>query len=211
MKGMLVERGLMIPTLQFGPDDVFLYEDWEDSPVGPYRALFHYSPDDFRTLYAWPERGMEFVSTVHRFDRKVPARIVPQWKTGGLDLKVRSDEADYDLSVDFRETFLLKMLNPVVALMPPLVSLNPLFQKAAPRLLAPILGTDPEQRMGGVTETGRTTLFRILRVWTVTGGSCFRSGCSLGFLTECSYQHDMGDFRPIRTPMMSKLELYVSP
>lgn len=211
MKGMLVERGLMIPTLQFGPEDVFLYEDWEDSPVGPYRALFHYSPNDFRTLYAWPERGMEFVSTVHRFDRKVPAHVIPRWEPGRLELKVSSEEADYDLSVGFKETFLLRMLNPLVALMPPYVSLNPFFQKAAPKLLAPILGTDPEQKMGGVTETGRTTLFRIQKVWMITGGSCSRDGCQLGFLTECCYGHDMGDFRPIRTPMMSRLELYVSP
>ncbi len=210
MRGMQVERGYMIPTMQFGPDDVFLYEDWEESPVGPYRALFHYSPDDFRTLYAQPRAGMDFVSTVHRFDRKVPSSIRPLWGPGTLKLEVRSEEAEYYLEVRFRETPLLKLINPAVALMPAFVSFNPLFQKSAPRLLAPLLGTDPEQKMGGVTEMGRTTVFRIKKVWLVTGGSCSCGGRDLGGLTECHYRHDMGDFRPISRAMLSKLELYVS-
>jgi hypothetical protein len=210
MKGMQVEKGYMIPTMQFGPDDVFLYEDWEESPVGPYRALFHYSPEDFRTLYAQPEAGMEFVSTVHRFDRKVPSRIRTTWEAGRLRVEVRSDEARYDLEVEFRETPLLKLLNPLVSMAPAFLSLNPLFQKAAPRLLAPLLGTDPRQRMGGVTEMGRTTVFRIRRVWLVTGGSCSCGGRDLGDLTECHYEHDMGDFRPISRAMMTKLDLLVS-
>jgi len=205
-----LERGYMIPTLQFGPDDVFLYEDWEESPVGPYRALFHYSPEDFRTLYAEPEVGMEFVSGVHRFDRKVASRIRAAWEPGKLRVEVRSEETLYELEVEFRETPLLKLLNPLVSIAPAFLSLNPLFQKAAPRLLAPLLGTDPDQRLGGVTEMGRSTVFRIMRVWLVIGGSCKRDGRDLGELTKCCYRHDMGDFRPISRPMMTKLELLIS-
>ena len=207
---MMVESGFMIPTLQFGPDDVFLYEDWRDSPAGPYRALFHYSPDDYRTLYADRPEGMEFVSTVHRFDRKVLAEVKPSWDVGRLKLQVRSEPADYDLEVEFKETLLLKLMNPLVGMMPGFLSLNPFFQKIAPKLLAPLLGTDPGQKMGGVTEMGKTTLFKIQRVWMVTGGRCSCGGRDLGNLTECHYTHDMGDFQPISVAMMSKLELHVS-
>jgi hypothetical protein len=207
---MEVESGFMIPTLQFGPDDVFLYEDWRESPVGPYRALFHYSPDDYRTLYADPSEGMDYVSTVHRFDRKVPSKIKPSWDIGRLKLEVRSEQAEYDLEVEFKETLLLKLLNPFVVLMPDFISLNPVFQKVAPKLLAPLLGTDPDMKMGGVTEMGRTTLFKIQRVWMVTGGRCSCGGRDLGNLTECHYTHDMGDFRPISVAMLSKLELHVA-
>ena len=67
---MQEEKGWWIITIQFGPDDVFLFEDWDETPVGPYRALFHFSPDDFRTLYASTLEGRDFVSEIHRFDEK---------------------------------------------------------------------------------------------------------------------------------------------
>lgn len=66
-----MERGCFIPTLQFGRKEVFLVEDWSESPVGPYKAAFHFTHDDHRTLYIDRKEGADFVSTIHRFDRIV--------------------------------------------------------------------------------------------------------------------------------------------
>ena len=65
---MLVEKGWFIPTIQFGANDVFLCEDWDETPAGPYRAVFHFTPEDHRTLYVSSVEGRDLVSTIHRFD-----------------------------------------------------------------------------------------------------------------------------------------------
>jgi hypothetical protein len=207
---MKVESGFMIPTLQYGPDDVFLYEDWKDSPVGPYRALFHYAPDDVRTLYANTPEGLDMVPVIHRFDRRVLSDIKTTWDVGRVRVEVKSDAEDYDLEVEFKETLLLKLLNPMLKLTPGFLLLNPFVQSIAPKLLAPVMGTDPDMAMGGVTETGTLVRFKIQRMWEVAGGRCSRGDKSLGNLTECHYDHDMGDFKPMSKAMMTKLELHFS-
>jgi hypothetical protein len=207
---MKVETGLMIPTLQFGPDDVFLYEDWRDSPVGPYKALFHYAPDDVRTLYASTREGLDMVPVIHRFDRRVLSDIKTSWGVGQVRVEVNSDAESYDLELEFKENLLLKLANPSLKFVPAFVLLNPVFQAVAPKLLAPVLGTDPNMSMGGNTETGTLVRFEIRRMWFVTGGRCSRNGQGLGSLCDCTQDHDMGAFRPIPKPMMTKLSLHFS-
>lgn len=207
---MKVESGLMIPTLQYGPDDVFLYEDWRDSPVGPYKALFHYAPDDVRTLYASTREGLDMVPVIHRFDRKVLSDIKANWDVGRLKLEVRSDAENYDLDVEFKEDLMLKVMNPMLKLTPGFLLVNPFVQSIAPKLMAPIMGTDPNMAMGGKTETGTMVRFKIRQMWRVTGGRCSRDGKDLGSLCKCTFDHDMGAFRPIPNPVMSKLDLLFS-
>ena len=207
---MKVESGFMIPTLQYGPDDVFLYEDWRDSPVGPYRALFHYAPNDVRTLYASTPEGLDMVPIIHRFDRRVLSDIKTTWDVGRAKVEVRSESENYDLEVEFKENILLKLMNPTLKLVPGFLMLNPMVQAIAPKLMAPIMGTDPNMAMGGETETGTLVRFNIQRMWLVTGGRCSRDGKDLGNLCKCCFDHDMGAFRPIPDPMMTKLELHFS-
>ncbi len=199
----------MIPTLQFGGEDVFLYEDWEDTPVGPYRALFHFTPQDFRTLFASTPEALDLVPTVHRFDRVFLASIKTKRDWGNLRIEVSSAEDRYEIELGYEETPLLKVINPVAARVPDFICRNEFYLRIAPRMLAPLLGTDPNQKIGGVTEMGRKTRFRIYRMWKVTRGRCFHNGVELGILGECHFQHDMGDFRPICNPVMSKLDLIV--
>ncbi len=46
----------------------------------------------------------------------------------------------------------------------------------APKLLAPLLGTDPNMKMGGTTETGTLVQFEIRQMWMLTGGRCSLAG-----------------------------------
>ncbi len=209
---MKVESGLMIPTMQFGPDDVFLYEEWRESPVGPFRAFFHYGKDDTRTLYASTQEGLDMVPIIHRFDRRILSDIKADWGVGSLKLSVRNDsDESYDMEIQFKQTLLLKLAGPMLGLVPKFVLLNPAYQAAMPRLLAPIMGTDPNMKMGGKTETGTLVKFEIRNMWFLSGGQISRNGQGLGSLCDCCYDHDMGVFRPIPKPLMSKLSLHFEP
>jgi hypothetical protein len=207
---MFVEKGWFIITLQFGPDDVFVFEDWDETPAGPYRALFHYTPQDFRTLYVNSEEGRDLVSTIHRFDERIVTDIASRRQDGRWTIEVDTgDEGTLHMEVDYRETLLLKVVNPIVRLTPDMIARNPLYCKLVPRLAAPLMGTDPNQKMAGVTEMGRRSRFRIDRIFMVTGACCTWGGADLGPLTDCCYQHDMGDYRPVSKPVISYLSLIV--
>lgn len=205
---MKVESGLMIPTMQFGPDDVFLYEEWRESPAGAFRALFHYSKDDVRTLYADSQAGLDLVPVIHRFDRRVLSRIKADWSAGRLALEVRNDSEDVDLEVEFKANLLLRSMNFALKFTPGFLMLNPLVQAVAPKLLAPLLGTDPDMKVGGPTETGTLVKFEIKQMWMLTGGRASMAGRELGSLTPCTYRHDMGAFQTMSKAMMTKLKLH---
>ncbi|MDI6873221.1 hypothetical protein [Candidatus Solincola sp.] len=207
---MLVERGWFIPTLQFGPHDVFLVEDWEDTPVGPYRAIFHFTPDDFRTLYVSGEESGDLVSGIHRFDRRVVTPIVSRRVDGRWVIEADTGErGELRMEVEYGETMPLRVVNSIAPRIPDGVARNPLYCRLLPRLSAPLLGTDPGQRIAGVTELGRRSRFRLHRIYKVTGARCAWDGRDLGPLRDCLYRHDMGDFRPTSRAVVSYLELYV--
>ncbi len=207
---MLVEKGWFIPTLQFGPDVVFLFEDWDETPVGPYRALFHFTPEDFRTLYVSGEEGRDLVSAIHRFDEMRVTDIASQRLGGRWSIEVDTGEKGaLHVEVDYRETALLKVVNPIARHTPDIIARNPLYCRLLPRLAAPIMGTDPEQKIMGVTEMGRSTRFRTDRIFKVTSARCTWNGVDLGPLVDCCFAHDMGAYRTISKPMVSYLSLLV--
>ena len=205
---MLVERGWFIPTLQFGPHDVFLCEDWDETPVGPYRAVFHFSPDDRRTLYVSSEEGRDLVSTIHRFDETVVTPLDSRREGNRWSIALDTGErGELRMEVDYAENALLKMVNPIVRRTPDVIARNPLYCWLLPRLAAPFLGSDPEQKIMGVTEVGRSTRFRMERVFKVTSARCTWGGEDLGSLRECGFRHDMGAYKTISKPMVSYLTL----
>ncbi|MGQ9757078.1 MAG: hypothetical protein ACUVRX_02825 [Actinomycetota bacterium] len=207
---MFVERGWFIPTLQFGPDDVFLVEDWEDTPVGPYRAIFHFTPEDHRTLYVSGEAGRDLVSGIHRFDHRLVTSIASHRADGRWFIEADTGEkGELRIEVEYGENLPLRMVNRIAPRIPDSVARNPLYCRLLPRLSAPLLGTDPGQKIAGVTEMGRRSRFQLHRVYRVTGGRCTWGGRALGPLCDCLYQYDMGDFRPTSKAVVSYLELYV--
>lgn len=210
MMKTMVESGFMIPTMQFGPDDVFLFEDWEKTPVGPYRALFHFTPEDFRTLYADRPEALELVSTIHRFDRTFLSSIRTKKEPGKITIDVISSDESFHIEIAYGEPLLLKLLNPLAAHLPDFICMKEYYLKFAPRLLAPLLKTDPDQKMSGITEMGKKSTFRIYRIWRIAGGNCRKNGEEIGSIVECGYDHDMGDFRPVSKPILSKVDLLVS-
>ncbi len=206
----VLEKGWFIPTLQFGPEDVFLVEDWEETPAGPYKAVFHFTPDDFRTLYVSSEAGRDLVSTIHRFDATKVTQVESRRDGGRWTIEADTGErGTLRMEVDFAETALLKLVNPVLGFIPDLISRNPLYCRLVPRLAAPLMGTDPQQKIAGKTELGRDTRFRMERVFTVAAARCTWGGEELGPLAECRYQHDMGAYRPVSKAMISHLYLIV--
>ena len=207
---MLVERGWFIPTLQFGPDDVFLFEDWDDTPAGPYRALFHFSPEDYRTLYASSEEGRELVSTIHRFDEMHVVDISSRRQDGRWTIDVDTGtEGALHMEVDYYATTLLKMVNPVLCHTPDVIVRNPLYCKLVPRMAAPLMGTDPKMNIMGMTEVGRNTRFRMDRIFMVSSARCSWDGKDLGPLVDCCYAHDMGAYKTVSKAMVSYLSLIV--
>ncbi len=207
---MLVEKGWFIPTLQFGPDDVFLFEDWDETPAGPYRALFHFTPEDLRTLYVSSEGGRDLVSSIHRFDEMRVSDISSRRQGGRWTIEVDTGEKGaLRMEVAYHETTLLKAVNPVVSHTPDAIARNPLYCRLLPRLAAPIMGTDPGQKIMGVTETGRNTRFRMERIYMVASASCSWGGVDLGPMVDCCYQHDMGAYKTISKAMVSYLALIV--
>ncbi len=207
---MLVEKGWFIPTLQFGPDDVFLFEDWDDTPAGPYRALFHFTPGDHRTLYVSSEEGRDLVSTIHRFDEMHVTSVTSQRLGGCWSIEVDTgDRGALHMEVDYSETLLLKLVNPIARHTPDVIARNPLYCKLLPRLAAPLMGTDPDQKIMGVTEMGRNTRFRMDRIFKATSARCSWGGKDLGPLVDCCFTHDMGAYKTISKPMVSYLSLIV--
>jgi hypothetical protein len=207
---MLTEKGWFIPTLQFGPHDVFLIEDWEDTPAGPYRAIFHFSPEDYRTLYVSGEKGRDLVSTIHRFDEMIVTGIDSRRLGGCWSIELDTGEkGGLRMEVDYEETALLKAVNPIASHTPDVIARNPFYCRLLPRLAAPLMGTDPEQKIMGVTETGRNTRFRLERIYKVTSARCTWGGKDVGLLTDCCFQHDMGAYKTISKPMVSYLSLIV--
>lgn len=207
---MVVERGWFIPTLQFGLEDVFLVEDWEDTPVGPYRAVFHFTPDDYRTLYVSGEEGRDLVSSVHRFDREVVTSVDSRRADGRWVIEVDTgDRGELRIEVDYGDTPALRAVNLLAPRIPEALARNALYCRLLPLISAPLLGTDPGQRIAGVTELGRYSRFRLRLVYKVKDARCLWDGRDLGPLRECRYRHDMGDFRPTTKAMVSYLELHV--
>ena len=207
---MFVEKGWFIPTLQFGPEDVFLFEDWDETPAGPYRALFHFTPGDFRTLYVNSEKGRDLVSTIHRFDETHVVDVRSRRQDGRWSIEVETGEKGIlAIQVNYRETPLLKAINPIASRTPEFIARNPLYCRFLPRLAAPLMGTDPNQKIAGATELGRRSRFRMDRLFKVTSARCTWDGRDLGPLTDCCFQHDMGAFRPLSKAMVSYLTLVV--
>jgi hypothetical protein len=207
---MIVERGWFIPTVQFGPHDVFLFEDWEETPVGPYRALFHFTPEDFRTLYANSEEGKDLVSSIHRFDATHVTGIVSRREHGRWVIEMDTgDRGPLSLEVAYRADGVLKAANLLTPLVPEAVARHPLYCRMLPRLAAPIMGSDPDLAIAGTTELGRKGRFRLERTYRITGGRCSWGGEDLGPLTECRYRHDMGAWRPVSVPVANYVALVV--
>jgi len=207
---MLVEKGWFIITLQFGPDDVFFFEDWDETPAGPYRALVHFTPEDYRTLYVSSEEGQDIISTIHRFDEKIVTDITSRRQNGRWNIELDTGEKGMlHMEVDYKATPLLRAVNPTLRFIPDAITRNPLYCKLVPKLAAPLMGTDPNQKMSGCTEMGRRSRFRFEGIYMVTGARCTWDGTDLGPLTDCGYQHDMGDYRPVSKPAISHLSLIV--
>lgn len=207
---MIVEKGWFLPTLQFGPDDVFLFEDWDETPAGPYRAIFHFDPGDHRTLYASSEGGRDLVSGIHRFDEMHVVDIYSVRDDG--DWSIETDTGDKGLlriDVRYRETPVLKIMNPVACHTPEFIARNSIYCRLLPRVAAPLLGTDPDQRMSGVTELGRKTRFRMDRLFKVTDARCTWGERDLGALMECCFGHQMGDYGLVSKAVASQLSLFV--
>jgi len=207
---MLVEKGWFITTLQFGPDDVFFVEDWDETPVGPYCALVHFTPDDHRTLYVSSEAGKELISTIHRCDEKVVTEIDSLRSGGCWTIGLNTgDKGELRIEVDYKETALLKLANPIVSYTPEVITRSPLYCRIVPRLAAPVLGTDPDQKMMGLTEMGRETRFRFHKIFMVPSARCSWGGKDIGPMTDCCYAHDMGDHKPTSKPVVVNLSLIV--
>jgi hypothetical protein len=207
---MFVEKGWFIPTLQFGPDDVFLFEDWEETPAGPYRGLFHFTPDDFRTLYVNNEEGRDLVSSIHRFDVMNVVDISSRREHGRWTIEMEAGErGPLSIEIAYDAPGILKAVNLLSPHIPEIIARNSQYCKLLPRLAAPVLGTDPSQAIAGVTEMGRKTRFRVDRTYKVTEGKCTWGGMDLGQLVDCCFQHDMGAYQTISKAMVSYLSLFV--
>lgn len=209
---MLIEKGWMLPAIQFGPDDVFILEDWDETPAGPYRAIFHFNPDDYRTLYATTSGGSEIVSGIHRFEDENTLDIDMRRGDGEWTVEVDTgDRGILKMEIEYRETPLLKVVNPVACYMPDIVARSSLYCRMVPRLAGPIVGINPKQKMAGVTELERYSRFQISRIFKVTKGRCTWGDKDLGSMRDCCFEHDLGDFSltPPMKPIVSQLTLFV--
>lgn len=207
---MQVERGWFVPTIQFGPDDVFILEDWDVTPAGPYRAVFHFTPGDHRTLYASTTRGRDLVSTIHRFDDTHVVDIDSVRDEGRWTIEADTgDRGVLRLEMEFRETPLLKLVNPVACHTPEFIARSSLYCAVVPRLAGPLLGIDRDQKLAARTETGRFYRFRSEKIYKVTGARCSWGGRDLGPMAECRYDHDIGENRLATRPVVSYLSMFV--
>ncbi len=202
------ERGFMLPTVQFGTD-VFVIEDWDSVPIGPYKALFHYAADDHRTLYASSEKALDFVPHIHRFDERHVARIDSRQDGGTWSFKADAGDAGtFELELAYKENAVLKVANLFMPFTPKFIALNPLYLKAAPKIAGPLLGMGKGLKTFGKTETGTPVWMMLEKVYMVTAGRCSRNGQDLGPLTDCTIPHDLGELVLIPKPIISRLRLY---
>jgi hypothetical protein len=207
---MIVEKGWFIPTLQFGPDDVFLFEDWEETPVGPYRAVFHFSPEDYRTLYVNNEEGRDLVSSIHRFDARHVVDISSRREHGKWTIEMDTGEkGPFKMEASYGATTILKVVNLLSPHLPQVITRNPLYCKLLPRIAAPIMKTDPNFKIIGATELGRIARFRMDLIYEVNKASCVWDGKDLGSLRDCCYKHNLGDNVPMTKSLASYLWLFV--
>jgi hypothetical protein len=207
---MIVEKGWFIPTLQFGQDDVFLFEDWEETPAGPYRAVFHFSPEDFRTLYVDSEEGRDLVSGIHRFNDMHVVDIISRREHGKWIFEMDTGERGaFKMEASYRATPVLKVVNLLSPHLPDMLVRNPLYCKLLPRIAAPIMGTDPNFKIIGATEMGRIARFRMDLIYEVAEARCIWDGKDLGPLVDCCYKHNLGDNVPMTKSLASYLSLYV--
>ncbi|MDY6794665.1 MAG: hypothetical protein SWK76_05205 [Actinomycetota bacterium] len=204
------ETGWFVPTIQFGKEDVFLFEDWEETPVGPYRAVFHFNPDDFRTLYASTPEGGDFVSSVHRFDEKNVVEVKSRRNGGRWTIEADTgDKGPLKIEIDYRETGLLKLVNPIAAYTPKAIARNALYCRLLPRIAGPMLGIDSDQKIAAETEMGRKGCFQMYRIYRVIAATCTWGDRDMGPLEDCCYDHDIGGFKLTTKPIISYLTLYL--
>ena len=202
------EKGWMVPTLQLG-GDFFLLEDWDGSPAGPYRAVFHFTPDGRRTLFIDREAAVEVISSIHRFDEIHVTDIVSERQGGKWVLEAETGKkGPLRLEVDYVETGALKVANALASLTPDVVSRSRVFCSLMPRLAAVVMGTDPKQRITGVTEIGTGCRFRVERMFKVERASATWGGKDVGDFVECTLSHDLGDFSPVSKAMVSRATLF---
>ncbi len=205
------ERGFMLPTAQFG-QDVFVIEDWDSAPIGPYRALFHYAADGRRTLYASKEGALDFVPHIHRFDERHLAGIESNRSGNSWRMSVDAGEAgQFDLEVKYSETLVLKAANLFLPFLPKFVALNPLYLKTIPKVAGPLMGMGTNLKTFGHTEAGTMVYMMLEKVWMVSEGTCTMNGKDLGPLTDCTMHHDLGELVLIPKPIVSRLRLYYEP
>lgn len=207
---MDIETGRFLATVQFGPETVFFFEDWDSAPAGKYAAIMRFYPDGSRTVYGSTESGIEYLSTVHKADNSKSAKIMSKMTDREWLIGIDSDDgSNIDIKLELDDSGIYKILNRILGITPKGVHFNRLAQVLTPVLLAPLLGTDPGQRMAGTTETGADITFVMKKMYAVKSGTCFIDGIDMGPLCPCSFAHDMGDFHTIPKPMASIIEMYL--
>ncbi len=206
---MKEERGFMLPTVQFGAEDVFVIEDWDSVPIGPYRALFHYAADGRRTLFASNEKALDFVPHIHRFDEKHVAKIESRRDANSWSMKVDAGEAGrFEIELKFNETLILKVANLFLPFIPAFIALNNFYLKTIPKVAGPLLGMGPNLKTFGKTEAGTMVKMMLEKIYMVTDGKCVMNGKDLGPVTDCTFHHDLGELVLIPKPIVSRLRLY---
>ncbi len=206
---MREERGFMLPTVQFGADDVFVIEDWDSVPIGPYRALFHYSAGGHRTLFASTEKALDFVPHIHRFDEKHLAKIESKRDTNSWLMAVDAGDAGkFEIELRYQENLILKAANLLLPFLPKFIALNPFYLKTIPRVAGPMLGMGPDLKTFGRTEVGTMVYMMLEKIYMVTEGKCVMDGKDLGGVTDCTFHHDLGELVLLPKPVFSRLRLY---
>lgn len=206
---MKEERGFMLPTAQFGPNDVFVIEDWDSVPIGPYSALFHYAADGHRTLFASREAALDFVPHIHRFDEMHVAKIESKREGNSWSMSVDAGDAGtFEIDLRYRETLVLKVGNLFLPFIPTFLALNDFYLKTVPKVAGPLLGMGPNLKTFGKTETGTLVKMMLEKVYMVTEGKCIMNGKDLGPITDCTFHHDLGELVLIPKPIVSRLRLY---
>ena len=115
------------------------------------------------------------------------------------------------MEMDYRETPVLKVVNPIACYTPGVIARSSIYCGIVPRLAGPIMGINPKQKIAGVTELNRSGRFQLSKVFKVTNGHCTWGEKDLGSLRDCCFKHDLGDFSfvPPMKPIVSKLTLFV--
>jgi len=202
----------MVPTLQLG-DDFFLLEDWDESPAGPYRAVFHFTPDGTRTLYIDSEAAVDVISSIHRFDAVRVVDIVSERRDGEWVLRAKTgpNKGELRIEVDYEDAGALKVVNAVASRTPEVITRNSLYCRLMPGMAALVIGTDPGQKIVGTTEIGTTCRFRVEKLFKVARARATWGGNDAGDFVECTLDHDLGDFSPVSKAVVSKVTLCFEP